>query len=337
MKISEVLDRIQRIKFMKEAPIEIIGEDRFVIPVKMYKSDGITPVSEDDPLNVGSPSPEVISGVTTPAPPSNFVLVDTTKDFELNSIAGKLVIFEVNGIQYIRKITECLGSALVVAPTQETVPAGVTLGSGNNPEGSVIIRCKGILSGSAGAGVSIILRAGTGKTGLDTASYDAVNKLLTVVCDDNAIGVPRDLWAGNFETLINQDAQLNLIFEVDQTFVAGTLPLSENSIPFGGGIDEIIIPQGTQYTICGDAPVIPVTNALEEQKTQANAVGDVITFNEDINVIDIFHSEALWQQFVVNGITLTVPPGGWRTAIGGTIGKTVEIPNGINCIVGRLE
>jgi hypothetical protein len=75
---------------------------------------------------------------------------------------------------------------------------------------------------------------------------------------------------------------------------------------------------------------------LAEQKTQADADADVITFSENIGAIEIYHAEATWQEFVVNGLTLTVPSGGYRTSIGGTPGKTVEIPNGVDCIVSRL-
>lgn len=76
-------------------------------------------------------------------------------------------------------------------------------------------------------------------------------------------------------------------------------------------------------------------NLLQEQKTQADAVDNVITFSENITAIEIFHAEDTWQQFVVNGITLNIPAGGYRTPIAGVAGTTVVIPN-IKCIVGRL-
>jgi hypothetical protein len=75
---------------------------------------------------------------------------------------------------------------------------------------------------------------------------------------------------------------------------------------------------------------------LEEQKTNADAVDNVITFAENIAVIEIYHAESTWQQFTVNGITLNIPAGGYRTPIGGTPGATVTIPAGVECIVGRL-
>ncbi|MCE5220086.1 MAG: hypothetical protein LLF98_02160 [Clostridium sp.] len=76
---------------------------------------------------------------------------------------------------------------------------------------------------------------------------------------------------------------------------------------------------------------------LVEQKTQADASSNIITFTKDIHAIEIYHSETTAQKFTVNGIELTVPANGYRTKIGGTVGKTVTIPASVNCIVGRLE
>jgi hypothetical protein len=75
---------------------------------------------------------------------------------------------------------------------------------------------------------------------------------------------------------------------------------------------------------------------LQEQKTNADAVDDVITFAANIAVIEIYHAESTWQQFAVNGITMNIPAGGYRTPIGGTPGATVTIPASVECIVGRL-
>jgi len=76
---------------------------------------------------------------------------------------------------------------------------------------------------------------------------------------------------------------------------------------------------------------------LAEQKTQADAVDNVITFTENISAIEIYHAEPTWQTFTVNGIALTIPAGGYRTPIAGTVAKTITIPAGVNCIVGRLS
>ena len=90
----------------------------------------------------------------------------------------------------------------------------------------------------------------------------------------------------------------------------------------------------------GDTTLVPAVtlsgSIVAEQKTQADAVANVITFTGDINAIEIYHESATWQDFIVNGITLKVPSGGYRTPIGGVVAKTVTIPAGLNCVVGRL-
>lgn len=79
-----------------------------------------------------------------------------------------------------------------------------------------------------------------------------------------------------------------------------------------------------------------IGNVLVEQKTQAEAVANVLTFSANIYAIEIYHEEETWQSFTVNGITINVPAGGYRTPVGGTPAATVTIPANINCIVGRL-
>lgn len=75
---------------------------------------------------------------------------------------------------------------------------------------------------------------------------------------------------------------------------------------------------------------------LAEQKTQADAENNVITFAENITAIEIYHEEATWQTFTVNGINITAPAGGYRTPVAGVASVEVTIPAGVNCIVGRL-
>ena len=75
---------------------------------------------------------------------------------------------------------------------------------------------------------------------------------------------------------------------------------------------------------------------VAEMQDQSDATADVLTFSENISSIEIYHSEATPQSFAVNGLTLIVAAGGWRSPIAGTPGATVGIPTGVNCIVARL-
>ena len=86
----------------------------------------------------------------------------------------------------------------------------------------------------------------------------------------------------------------------------------------------------------GSAKVQLTGSILAEQKTNADAVANVITFSANISVIEIYHESSTWQTFIVNGLTLKIPAGGYRTPVGGTPGATVTIPTGLSCIIGRL-
>lgn len=76
---------------------------------------------------------------------------------------------------------------------------------------------------------------------------------------------------------------------------------------------------------------------VEECQTQADASSNVLTFSKNIEAIEIYHEEATWQEFIVNGITLTIPAGSYRSPIGGENSNTVTCPAAINYIVKRLE
>lgn len=91
---------------------------------------------------------------------------------------------------------------------------------------------------------------------------------------------------------------------------------------------EVVLANGTTVQIAG--------NTLAEQKTQVDAVANVLTFSQNIGVIEIYHKEATFQTFIVNGLSIVIPAGGYRTPIAGVASPNVTIPAGINCIVGRL-
>ena len=110
------------------------------------------------------------------------------------------------------------------------------------------------------------------------------------------------------------------------------------------GVKVLSIPALTAGTnIIGKVGIDPANNSvqlsgskLEEQFDNTDAVANVITFAENITSIEIYHESATWQSFMVNGITIRVPSGGWARPIGGTPAKTVTIPAGLTCLVGRL-
>ncbi len=77
-------------------------------------------------------------------------------------------------------------------------------------------------------------------------------------------------------------------------------------------------------------------STVEEILTQADAVSNVLIFSANILSIEIWHDEDTPQEFEVNGLTLVIAPGGWRSLVGGTPGAEVSIPADVDCIVSRL-
>lgn len=77
---------------------------------------------------------------------------------------------------------------------------------------------------------------------------------------------------------------------------------------------------------------------VESSKTQAdrNVGTGAVVFSDLVRAIDIYHEEATWQNFVVNGLTLVVPKGGYTTHVGGTPSASVIAP-AINFILNRLS
>lgn len=71
----------------------------------------------------------------------------------------------------------------------------------------------------------------------------------------------------------------------------------------------------------------------ESSQTESDAEDDVLTFEENLIAVEVFHSEETPQDFVVNGLTVTVASGGWRSLIGGNPAKTVGLPSGVTGII----
>ena len=82
--------------------------------------------------------------------------------------------------------------------------------------------------------------------------------------------------------------------------------------------------------------VTQVGNTVVEQLNETDAVTDVLTFSANIESVEIYHNEATSQDFIVNGLTLTINPKNWRSLIGGTPSAEVTIPTGVTCSVKRL-
>lgn len=76
----------------------------------------------------------------------------------------------------------------------------------------------------------------------------------------------------------------------------------------------------------------------EDSQTESDATSNVLTFAANIYAVEIYHSEATPQEFEINGLTISIAAGGWRSEIGGEPAATVTLPSGVTgIVVTRLE
>lgn len=112
------------------------------------------------------------------------------------------------------------------------------------------------------------------------------------------------------------------------------LPVGSEYFENDTGQTYVLGPAGT-WVVKADA--VKLTGSLvEEVLTQADAVANVLTFSAPITAVEIYHDEAIKQNFIVNGIPIPVAAGGWARPIGGTPSAEVTIPAGVTCDVKRL-
>lgn len=83
-------------------------------------------------------------------------------------------------------------------------------------------------------------------------------------------------------------------------------------------------------------PVLIMGQRVAEMLTNDHAVDNILTFSENLSHVEIWHNEETPQEFEINGITLYIASGGWRSAIGGERDKKASIPATVQCIVARL-
>lgn len=134
--------------------------------------------------------------------------------------------------------------------------------------------------------------------------YDKPNPSKMYKSDGNTVVNPADG--------INPDGSLN-------TRVAAPLPAGANKI---GSVDAVL-----------------TGSNLQEQKTQANATGGVVTFSKPISTLEIYNTDATNAGvFTVNGIAMSVPKNTtFKSGFGGTPSPTVSVTGATTYILNRYE
>jgi hypothetical protein len=134
---------------------------------------------------------------------------------------------------------------------------------------------------------------------------------------DITLGTLRDYWKSVYDSIVSNGSSS----KTTGLQIAGT-----------DGVNGRILKTDPD----GDLKTSMLGGILAEQKTETDAVDNVITFSDNIYAIEIYHESEPRQPFTINGLIINIPSGNWKSLIGGTPGVTVTIPDGISCIVGRL-
>lgn len=91
------------------------------------------------------------------------------------------------------------------------------------------------------------------------------------------------------------------------------------------------------FTAASPGIVRTIEYAVQEQKTQADAVDGVVTFAEGLTRVGIFNTDPVNEGvFTVNGITITVPPDtAFEATIGGVPNPAVAVSGATSYIITR--
>ena len=145
---------------------------------------------------------------------------------------------------------------------------------------------------------------------------------------------------------INADGEqtVNIINEIPEgSQIIGKVKLNDgtNGLVIDSNGNLGIVPMDSSgaelFTDSNPGSVIRIGSTVAEQLDDGDAdASDVLTFSEEIESIEIYHNETTQQEFEVNGLTLKIASGGWRSPIGGTPSADVTIPADITCTVVRL-
>jgi hypothetical protein len=183
----------------------------------------------------------LIEGIATAGTSTS--ITDTTKDFEPATVVGKVISFEVDGINYYRFITTSSGNDIGFITIGDATGAYAVVGA--SPNGIATIRVNE--AGSDGNAYTVSVVAGTGISQLESVVLEG--NALTITSGTDGDGNPTDIMAGNLEGLFAGTVGVNSLFSVDDDFTVGAIDLTEEPIQFTGGAEAIEVPIGTYYYV----------------------------------------------------------------------------------------
>ncbi len=166
-------------------------------------------------------------------------LIDSTKNFELDSLKGKTIKFSIDNTEYTRTITGSALNQIDFADTEVATSAIATIGSGYEGEGQITIS----VGEGTGANYTVQFIEGTGISSAAVANYNTSSGLLTIISPTNESGNPIGVMPGNLQGVIDANGDASEIFTVTTVVGGFGLPTKTSVLSFTN--DEMTVGSGT--------------------------------------------------------------------------------------------
>lgn len=263
-------------------------------------------------INVAAVAPDIVadlqrsvivSGVSTGGTPIS--LIDNTKDFEVDSLLGKILKFNFNSIEYYREIFGNTLDEIFFTPLELGSFSTAVVGDISAGQITIVATTVGdfnhyTVEFVAGVGSSVPLSAAfVGGTGVLT---------VTLATDINGDLITMD---GNFATDIAFAIDALPEFTATMTGAGGVMGETVTPIAFTGGVDPIILSSETHYQIIDNqiSPIITtITQGLQRTKIVDDLNNVISATNNalDINIKTVSLPDTIIETNDL-GVTLFIP------------------------------
>ncbi len=271
----------------KTLPLDATGQLK-----QKYKDNGdgtyslVTAIGSDSLQTLTAAGKVILLEGVTDTAGTDTMLLDSTKDIEFGALDNKLVKFEIDGIEYMRKILGAVRNSIIFATTRVATGAVAELGEVTLGEGQIEISVA-----ADGENYSVEFVAGTGNNSAARADY--AEGVLSLVSGTDGNGDPVAIMPGNVQGLITANAEAAAIFTATSTFAGYGLPVTfaetvigeDDAITIGEGIPDL----GSVQVQCIGSLIGGPGNdyAIEIVQGSATTGDNLASLSGDTNVLTI--------------------------------------------------
>jgi hypothetical protein len=179
---------------------------------------------------------DIESGIATNG--SKTTIADTSKNIGTNIFAGTIAKIIIAGVSYLRSVASNTADTITIAALPGAVASAV-INNGVNGEVTIVRETDGDVAYE----VEVVVSAGNNMA----LSASFADGMLTVYLGTDAEGVADN--AKNTGTLVAAVISDVPDFNATLTGSEGVVAVTENAIPFTGGVDAVVVGVGCEYHI----------------------------------------------------------------------------------------